>query len=475
MGLAGSYSPDGTRLAINRKAQSYWRKFYRGAYQSDVTVMDLATKTFKDLTDFHGMDSWPMWSQDGFIYFVSDRDDNAQANIWRVPESGGEAERVTDFTDGDVRFPAISGDGKTIVFERDFGIAKLDIASKKVEPLTFDIAAETQESLTEFRDFHSTVDDYDLAPDGKRIAFAVHGEVFTAPTDEGGELRQITDGPARDQNLLYSPDGKWLAYVSDQSGREEIYVVAADGSGEPPSRSPTSTRSSPPTSGRPTRSRWPSPPPTTSSTRSPLEGKDLKELAASKYGRIGRPAWSPDGKWIAFSRPDVIAVERHLPDPGRRRRGEESHVRLGRRDEPPVLGRRQEALLRPHRGRVRRRRAPADAALLHAAGAARQGPRRTRKPAPTTKPKARAREGGGPPRGRAPRTAPPTEPKIDWAGLKRRTRQVTRGTVRVSTYSRPATAGPSSSSAPRGSAVVEPVAAAVADRRSTRSRTTASG
>src|SRR5205823_3535231 len=166
MGVYGSYAPDGTRLALNRKAQPYWRKYYRGTYQSDVTVMDLAAKTFKDLTDFDGIDSWPMWSQDGHIYFVSDRDPNAQANLWRVPESGGDAVRVTDFKDGDVRFPTISSDGRTIVFERDFGIAKLDVASGQVTPLTFDIAAETQESLTEFRDFNSTIDDYDLAPDG---------------------------------------------------------------------------------------------------------------------------------------------------------------------------------------------------------------------------------------------------------------------------------------------------------------------
>ena len=90
-----SYSPDGTKLAVNRKAQAYWRKYYRGAYQSDVTVMDLAAKTFKDLTTFEGMDSWPLWSRDGFIYFVSDREGKGQTNIWRVRETGGEAEQVT--------------------------------------------------------------------------------------------------------------------------------------------------------------------------------------------------------------------------------------------------------------------------------------------------------------------------------------------------------------------------------------------
>src|SRR5271165_2176356 len=106
MGVAGSYSPDGTKLAVTRKAQSYWRKYYRGAYQSDVTVMDLATKTFKVVAGFDGMDSWPLWSQDGFIYWVSDREGKGQTNIWRsAAGDGAQAEQITHFTTGDVRFP----------------------------------------------------------------------------------------------------------------------------------------------------------------------------------------------------------------------------------------------------------------------------------------------------------------------------------------------------------------------------------
>ena len=81
-GMYGSFSPDGSKLAVNRKGQSYWRKAYRGSYQTDVTVVDLKEKTFKDVTSHAGMDTWPMWSSDGSIYFVSDRDENAQANIW---------------------------------------------------------------------------------------------------------------------------------------------------------------------------------------------------------------------------------------------------------------------------------------------------------------------------------------------------------------------------------------------------------
>src|SRR5438034_8352163 len=74
-GIYGSFSPDGSKLAVNRKGQSYWRKMYRGAYQTDVTVVDLKSKTFKEVTNFLGMDTWPMWGSDGNIYFVSDRDE----------------------------------------------------------------------------------------------------------------------------------------------------------------------------------------------------------------------------------------------------------------------------------------------------------------------------------------------------------------------------------------------------------------
>lgn len=302
MGVQGSFSPDGRRLAFNQKAQAYWRKFYRGSMQSDVMVMDAASKRFTNLTDFDGLDSWPMWARDGHIYFVSDREGGGLTNIWRVPEAGGKAVQVTTFKTGDVRWPAISNDGKTIVFEHDFGISKLDIGSKRVTPIKLDIAAETQESLTEMRDFASQVDDYALAPNSRRIVISIHGEVFTAPVEEG-DLRQLTDSPFRDRNVEYSPDGKWIGFVSDRSGREELYIIATDGAGEAQkitdldelkfaySWSPDSTQIA-----------------YTSSDNKlrvvAVASKQSREISSSRYGNVGAPSWSPDGKWIAYSKPD---------------------------------------------------------------------------------------------------------------------------------------------------------------------------
>jgi tricorn protease len=436
MGIAACYSPDGKKLAINRKGQVYWRKYYRGAMNTDVTVMDIAAKKFTDLTDFDGIDSWPMWSTDGFIYFVSDREGNGLTNIWRVPEAGGKAERVTSFKTGDVRFSSISGDGKTIVFEHDFGVWKLDVASKKITPIKLDIAAETQDNLAEIRDFSSQADDYDLAPSGRRIVFSIHGEIFTAPTEEG-DLRQITDNPARDKEPLYSPDGKWIAFISDRSGREEIYIIASDGAGEPQkitnldtlkfafAWSPNSKELAFTASDSRLR-------------KYSVDSKQTVELTSSKYGNIGAPVWSPDGKWIAYSKPDYVRTSDVylIPSGG----GEEHKVTFDSYNEgnPQFThdGRKLFFVRREGEGGGGGGGGAQASSQIYSVTLEKE----ERDPAdPEDRPEGgdlqdQNNEAVGRRIAGAQRNAPPKEINIDWAGLKRRTRQVTRMPFAVFNY-----------------------------------------
>jgi tricorn protease len=428
MGVQAAYSADGRRLAYNPKSQVYWRKFYRGATQSDIMVMDVASKRFTQITDFDGHDSWPMWGHDGAIYFVSDRDGNGLTNIWRVADSGGKADRVTSFKTGDVRWPSVSADGRVIVFEHDFGIWKLDLSSRKAAPITLNISAETQENLSEVQTFNSQADDYDLAPSSRRLALSIHGEIFTAPVEEG-DLKQITDGPARDRSVGYAPDGKSISFVSDRSGREELYVTSTDGVGEARqitdidtlkfgyNWSPDSREIAFVTSDGKLR-------------KVDATTKQVTVLDSSNYGNMGLPVWSPDGKWIAYSKSDVSRTSdiyviassgaekethkltfdsnsdtnpRFAPD-GRKlffQRIEASaggapnsiqiySVTLERLDrDPDDPEERTEAEASP-------------------AGAGEPG------------------EGAPPRRGPAERRQPPREIKMDWPGLKRRTRQITR-------------------------------------------------
>src|SRR5205814_3724598 len=417
----------------------YWRKYYRGAYATDVWIEDVSTKKFSQLTDFDGLDSWPMWSKDGGIYFVSDRDGGGLTNIWRVSDSGGKADKVTSFKTGDVRFPSISADGRVIVFEHDFGVWKLDTSSKKVTPIKLDIDAETEENDSEVRSFASEADDYDLAPNSRRIVVSTHGEIFTVPVEEG-DVKQLTDSAAREVNVTYSPDGKWVTFVSDRSGREELYVTAADGLGEaqkltdidalklgynwsPDSKEIAFTSSD------------------SKLRKVNVAGKQIVELDSSRYSNISTPEWSPDGKWLAYSKADssrttdIYLLAASGEDKQAHKITFDSYDERSPRFAPDgrkLFFVRSEttgggggggfgnASVQIHSvGLERLERDPDDPEERPEAESAQQGP-------------GEGGEGAGAPR--RPMNRPPHETKVDWAGMKHRTRQVTRMPFPISNF-----------------------------------------
>jgi tricorn protease len=435
MGNQASFSPDGKRIAYNPKGQVYWRKYYRGAYATDVWVEDIAAKKFTQMTDFDGLDSWPMWSNGGDIYFVSDRDGNGLTNIWRVSDSGGKADKVTQFKTGDVRFPSISSDGRTIVFEHDFGIWKLDTGSKKVTPIHLDINAETQENASETRLFNSEADDYDLAPSARRIVISTHGEIFTVPTEEG-DIKQITDSSARDRNVNYSPDGKSLAFISDRSGREELYVTTVDGAGEPQKLTDIDALKN--------NYNWSPDSKEIAFTASDsklrkinVASKQIVELDSSRYGNISAPEWSPDGKWLAYSKSDasrttdIYVVATSGDDKQAHKVTFDSYDERGPRFSPD--GRKLFFVRSDSIGGGGGGFGNASV-QIYSVGLERLD----RDPDdPEDRPEAEQPAPGDsetPVPQRRPAVRPPHETKMEWAGMKHRTRQVTRMPFPISSY-----------------------------------------
>lgn len=226
----GMIRQDGSQVAFTRGAFRFTRKGYRGNNSEDVWIQDLKTKAIRLLTDTDRKapktfvhDVNPMWGADGQVYFVSERD--GIFNIWRIAPAGGKATPVTAFTGDGVQFASMSPDGRTIAFEHDFGLWTLDVPGGKPRRLSIDIDADPKLNAVETVQSKNKADAFDPSPDGDAVAIEFRGELFVVPTDpEIGEKRQVTASPWRDQRPVFSPDGRYVVYVSDETREQEFWL-----------------------------------------------------------------------------------------------------------------------------------------------------------------------------------------------------------------------------------------------------------
>lgn len=221
-----SISPDGKKLAYNRVFREFrtWKR-YRGGQADDIWIYDFQSKKIENITNNPAQDIIPMWFGNK-IYFLSDRDHTM--NLFSYDLATKQTKKVTNFAQYDVKFPSVGTD--FIAFENGGFVYLLDPNTDKYEKVPIEIAEDFPTIRPQFKNVKEQIFSFDISPDGVRALFNARGEVFTVPAEKGN-IRNITKSPdIHDRNPVWSPDGKWLAYISDKTGETEVFIAKPDGS-----------------------------------------------------------------------------------------------------------------------------------------------------------------------------------------------------------------------------------------------------
>ena len=250
----GRYSPDGKQIVYSPKYRDFrtWNR-YVGGWAQDLYIYDFAAKSAKNITNDPNTDRDPVWIGDA-IYFIADRGEHL--NLYRYDTGSGETKQLTDYKNADARWA--SGDSKgQIAFEVDGVLHVYDVNANQDRALAITVPSDLVRTRAEERSVKDKIEDFALSANGKRALFTARGEVFSVPLKDGITLDLTHTPGAHEREAAWAADGKRVAYISDQSGEEAIWVRDAD-------------------------------------------GNNAHQLTNETFGRLYAPRWSPDGARIAF-------------------------------------------------------------------------------------------------------------------------------------------------------------------------------
>lgn len=293
----GAVSHDGKIVAFSPLStdERTWRR-YRGGMAPDLWTMDLETGASKRITDWEGTDTIPMWGYNrasSVIYYLSDNGPEHRLNIWSYDTKTGTREQVTKYTDAEVRYPSIgpgASDSKgkgEIVFQLDAKLMLLDLDTKDARAVEVTIPGARPRLRAQLEDASELITHADLSPSAKRVLFTGRGDLWSVPAKEG-PTRDLTrtDG-VFERDGAWSPDGRWIAYLSDESGEYELYIRPSDA--REPDKKPVLGRQ---------RIGAGEVDPDTATGELPVEPYKLTTLGE---GFRYNPTWSPDSRHIAMT------------------------------------------------------------------------------------------------------------------------------------------------------------------------------
>jgi len=299
-----SYSPDGSHLAYVPHIQweAAWKR-YHGGQTTPIWIADLKDSSIVKVPRENSNDHYPMWVGDT-VYFLSDR--NGPVSLFAYDTKSKQVSEALH-NDG-LDFKTASAGPDAIVIEQFAAIKLYDPKTHQAKSISIHVAGDIDAVRPHFAKVDpKRIQNFNLSPTGQRAVFEAWGEIFTVPTDKG-DIRDITRSPAvADRDPAWSPDGKSIAYFSDESGEYELAIRDQNGLGEvrhinlgnPPSffYGPT----------------WSPDSKKIAYTDKRLQlwyvdlDKPTPKLVDSDYfGGFGptqlNQTWSPDSKWIAYTK-----------------------------------------------------------------------------------------------------------------------------------------------------------------------------
>ncbi|MEE4116857.1 MAG: PDZ domain-containing protein, partial [Marinilabiliaceae bacterium] len=295
-----SYSPDGSKLAFNWVFREFrtW-KYYQGGMADDIRVFDFKTGGVEQLFNTASQEIIPMWIGSK-IFFLSDRD--RTMNLFAYDTESKETSKLTDYSDYDIKFPSNSKD--YIVFEKGGYIYKYNVASGNTEKINIRIADDKIYARDEIKDASRRISNGDLSPNGERVVFSARGDIFTVPAEHGITRNLTATSGVHEQNADFSPNGEYIAYISDATGEFEIYMLKHDGSEAPIQLTKNSNTYI-------FGYEWsPDGKKILYNTKKmelnivDVESKKVTQVTKSTVSPNFGFNWSPDSKWIAFTRPE---------------------------------------------------------------------------------------------------------------------------------------------------------------------------
>jgi tricorn protease len=316
-GREGTFSPKGDQIAYVRGPGTWYRRGYRGSSNDDIWICNADGSNNRRLTTFNGQDNSPMWSADAqTIYYVSEVNgaaDRPTANIVRQDAAGKtQPVLVTRHAEDSVRRARISGNGEWIVYEcgADLYVVSTREGQQTPRKLAIEVNADDKVNSEITLTLTRGASEYAISPDEKYVAFAVHGQLFLMPTQPGGKATRLTNSPAYDHSITWSPDGQKIIFASDRNGHEDLYLLEPN---DPDHLKLVEAHRFKTTQLTNT------PEPEMGITFTP-DGKKVGFLRAGKLwtmnadGGEQKPLvndttvidyeWSPDGKWVAYARMD---------------------------------------------------------------------------------------------------------------------------------------------------------------------------